>query len=543
LVVEENTNLISAASEAIQARLALYKQRLGDAGGGAAGAAAGAQPSLETWLLDAAGRSAADQPVPAWVTNAIAQAQAAGEGEAVWLGLDAGEQRIIWVGRLEQEDGGWRVDSIQSEALGLTDLFASSGQNAPAIALVDADRQIVRVNTAPTTGSQPGGEAPGGETPRAGLGLAPSDLDSIAGAALRGDSGVQFLVQNGVQTVVAYAPLQDTPWAIVIGRPIGDLIAPFFRYEQVLPLILMAAAVVSFLTLYFGLTLVVRPVHALIDCATRIGQGNFWAAARSVGGVQEIEELRQALHTMAQMLQSERAAQRDYLRAVTNTQEEERARLARELHDETVQTLIALDHKAQIVQRGLDKHPERTREQVTELRKLTAQATQELRRLSYGLRPLGLDEIGLDSALAQLAQEGRVIYRCQGELRRLAPDKELALYRIAQESLSNARRHAQAECVRMMLVFGPTTVTLGIGDNGVGFALPTKLSDFTRNGHFGLMGITERAQLIGGRLFCEAAPGCGATIVVQAPSDGSAVATDDKVLAAVRGWLAETKRA
>jgi two-component system sensor histidine kinase UhpB len=316
------------------------------------------------------------------------------------------------------------------------------------------------------------------------------------------------------------------------------LIAPFFRYEQVLPLMLVAAAIVSFLTLYFGLSLVVRPVHALIQCATAIGQGNFWAAAQPVGGVQEIEELRQALHSMAQLLQSERAALQDYLREVTNAQEEERAHLARELHDETVQTLIALDHKAQLVQRGLDKNPERTREQVAELRKITGQATQEVRRLSQGLRPLGLEEIGLDSALARLAHDGCTVYRCQGELRRLGPERELAFFRIAQESLSNVRRHAQAQRVRMMLVFGPTTVTLGIGDDGVGFTLPAKMSDFTRSGHFGLMGITERAQLIGGRLFCESAPGRGATLIVQAACEGCGLASDDRIVADVRAWLA-----
>jgi signal transduction histidine kinase len=366
------------------------------------------------------------------------------------------------------------------------------------------------------------------------------ELETVLAAALAGQSGVQFLTENGVQTVVAYAPLHGTPWAILIRRPVADLIAPFFRYEQVLPLILAAAAFVSFLTLYFGLSLVVRPVHALIDCAARIGQGNFWAAAQSVGGVQELEELRQALHAMAQLLQSERAALQDYLREVTNAQEEERARLARELHDETVQTLIALDHKAQQVQRGLDKHPERTHEQVAELRKITVHATQEVRRLSYGLRPLALDEIGLDSALERLAQEGHVSYRCQGELRRLVAEKELAFFRIAQESLANTRRHARAQHVRMSLVFGPTTVTLGIGDDGVGFDLPAKLSDFTRSGHFGLMGITERAQLIGGQLFCESTPGRGVTIIVQAPFDGFTIAADEEIVAATRDWLAAT---
>lgn len=451
LVVEENTNLLEVASEAIEARLELYASGAGDQGGS----------------------------------------------------LEAGPP-----------------------ALGLADLFAAdgerAGQPAPTIAVMDAQKRVLDTNASPAPAT-----------------LAPpqSELDALIDAALAGRRGVEFITQAGRQIVVAYAPLEGTPWAIVILRPIADLIAPFFRFEQVLPLILMAAALVSALTLHFGLSLVVRPVQALIDCALRIGQGDFSAAAQGVGGVQEIEELRQALHTMAQLLQSEHTALQDYLRDITNTQEEERARLARDLHDETVQTLIALDHKAQLVQRMFDKQPERARDHVAELRKLTTQATREVRRLSYGLRPLGLEEIGLDSALGELAHDGRTLYRSQGQPRRLAPEKELALYRIAQESLSNIRRHADASCVRMMLAYGPATVTLGIGDDGVGFELPAKLSDFTSSGHFGLMGIIERTQLIGGRLLCDSQRGRGTTIIVQAPCEGYNIAADEGIIAAMRAWL------
>jgi two-component system sensor histidine kinase DegS len=210
----------------------------------------------------------------------------------------------------------------------------------------------------------------------------------------------------------------------------------------------------------------------------------------------------------------------------------------RELHDETVQTLIALDHKAQIVQRGLDKHPERTREQVAELRKITASATQEVRRLSYGLRPLCLEEIGLNSALERLAQEAHVLYACCGEARRLSGEKELALYRIAQESLSNARRHANASRIRMVLMYGPSSVTVGVGDNGSGFAMPLNWSELTQNGHFGLMGITERTELIGGRLHRDSTPGRGTTIIVQTAYTDGERATDEDVVETARQWLA-----
>lgn len=515
LVVEENTTLIGVASEAIQARLDLYGFRL--AGARLLGDPA---PPLEVWQIEPDGLSADGAALPGWVTRSLAEAGAAHASAEPWIGSDRSDRRIAWV--RTDANGGWQVGGIPSHALGMTELFNDHNQSAPAIVIIDGQKQIIDDNSMLLSDK---------------LTLSQPAFVALVDRAIAGQSGVEFVQQEGEQRVVAYAPLQGTPWAILIHRPIADLIAPFFRFEQVLPLILMAAAIVSSLTLYFGLNLVVRPVHALIDFAARIGEGDFDAAAQGVGGVQEIEELRQALHTMAQLLQSEQAALQDYLRNVTNTQEEERARLARELHDETVQTLIALDHKVQLVQRGLDKHPERTREQVAELRKFTVLATQEVRRLSYGLRPLGLDEIGLDSALARLAEEGNTLYRCQGTARRLAAERELALYRIAQESLSNARRHSQADHIRMMLVYTSSLVTLGIGDDGVGFDLPAKLSDLTSNGHFGLMGMSERAQLINGRLFCESTRRSGVTVIVQAPCTNSGAAADDALIDEVRAWL------
>ncbi len=542
LVTEENNNLMDVAGEAVRTRLALYSTLLATYSSAATPVHSlpvsdKTLPALEVWRIDRRGLSAGGLPVPAWVQRAAAEAARRPQDSGTWMTFDAPAQRIVWV-LPRAEPSGWEVGGIPSRGLGLAALIAPTGErSAPALAVVDAQGRIVDSNDV---------------AGKIGATLEWLELEP----ALLGRREVQFVSTGEQQTVVTYAPIQaasvpGAPWTMIIRRPIGDLIAPFFRLEQVLPLMLVAAAILSFLTLYFGLRLIVRPLRLLVECSGRIGQGEFQAAAHCVGGLQEIEELRQALDAMAQRLQSEQAALQDYLRAVTNTQEEERARLARELHDETVQTLIALDHKAQLVLRGLDKHPERTRAQVADLRKITAAATQEVRRLSYGLRPLCLEEIGLDAALERLAQEAEACYCCRGAARRLAGEKELALYRIAQESLSNARRHAHAQSIRLILIFGPATVTLGVGDDGIGFQMPSKLSELTQGGHFGLMGMQERTQLIGGRLFCESLPGRGTAIMVQTACTGdkcsgtdcsgtacSRSPVDDEAIAALRGELA-----
>lgn len=533
LVAEENINLVDVATKVVQARVNLYHTMLDGQAAQAVNVRAGAAPALqpgdsslpplEIWRVPKAGAGDGTQAeqVPDWTTRAVAAAREAKRG-GTWVGYDNAAHRIIWAAAAADASG-WVLGSIDAAGLGLADLFSGTGtvvgdRSLPTIAVVDAAKQVVDANQSL------------------------SDVAAVTGPeadlALRGERGVDVVSDPSKQAVIAFAPIEGTPWAMVIQRPITDLIAPFFRLEQVLPVMLLAAAIISIMTLYFGLSLVVRPVHALVDYAERIGRGDFRAAAERVGGLHEIEDLRLALDHMAQRLQTEQAALQAYLRALTNAQEEERARLARELHDETVQTLIALDHKAQTVQRSLDKHPERTREQVAELRKITASATQEVRRLSYGLRPLGLEEIGLDSALERLAQDARADYRCLGPACRLTSEKELALYRIAQESLSNARRHANADCIRMMLIFGEAHVTLGIGDDGQGFQMPDQLSELTQNGHFGLMGITERTELIGGRLYCESLLGRGTAIIVQAAYDAGPLNVHGEAIATVQNWLA-----
>lgn len=533
LVAEENINLVDVATKVVQARMNLYHTMVDGQAAQAANVRAGADPALqpgdsslpplEIWRVpsDGTSNSTEAEQVPDWAARAAAAALEA-NSDGTWVGYDNAAHRIIWAAAAADASG-WIIGSIDAAGLGLADLFSGAGtvvgdRSLPTIAVVDAAKQVVDAN------------------------LPLADAAVVTGLeadlALRGERGVDVVSDPSKQAVIAFTPIEGTSWAMVIQRPITDLIAPFFRLEQVLPLMLLAAAVISIMTLYFGLSLVVRPVHALVDYAERIGQGDFRAAAERVGGLQEIEDLRFALDHMAKRLQTEQAALQAYLRALTNAQEEERARLARELHDETVQTLIALDHKAQTVQRSLDKHPERTREQVAELRKITASATQEVRRLSYGLRPLGLEEIGLDSALERLAQDAHADYRCLGPACRLTSEKELAFYRIAQESLSNARRHAFADCIRMMLVFGEAHVTLGVGDNGQGFLMPAQMSELTQNGHFGLMGITERTELMGGRLYCESLPGRGTAIVVQAAYDAGPLNVDGEAIATVQNWLA-----
>jgi signal transduction histidine kinase len=226
---------------------------------------------------------------------------------------------------------------------------------------------------------------------------------------------------------------------------------------------------------------------------------------------------------MANQIQRYQSGMRDYIATVTAAQEEERKRLARELHDETVQSLIALGHRIEMVQKAFDKDPERARRRLVELSELAADTQQEVRRFSRALRPLYLEDLGFVPALEMLAQEIErehglpVSVEIDGPIRRLAPDLELTAYRTAQEGMSNVVRHAQAQTAALKINFTADELILRIQDDGRGFSPPVNPAELAHNGHFGLMGLHERALLFGGQLEVRSKPGEGTTLKACLP--------------------------
>ncbi len=411
------------------------------------------------------------------------------------IGLTFDGHTLLWAIPLDQ-GARWLVGGLPVSNLPLNEMFAASHLGASGtIALVDQDGHTLYGQGLLVAGK------------------AVSDTPGVA-QALAGERGVRFEPDPKGEQVVAYAPIPSTGWALVLHEPWEPLAAPLGRLDRVMPIVLLIAAVTSILALYFGLRYVARPLQKLGMQADQIGQGDFEGAAESVGGVKEIEDLRRTLDRMAGQVQRYQAALKGYLGALTQAQEEERARLARELHDETVQTLIALGQRTQMVRRALKRDPGRAAERLDELRMMIGDAVEEVRRVSRALRPLYLEELGLVPALEMLAKENDAVFWVNGSSRRLGADQELALYRIAQEALSNTQRHAKARQIQMSLTFVDEGVTLRVQDDGSGFLVPNSFTDFARNGHYGLLGMHERAQHAGGRLTLTSAAGHGTIVEV-----------------------------
>jgi signal transduction histidine kinase len=224
---------------------------------------------------------------------------------------------------------------------------------------------------------------------------------------------------------------------------------------------------------------------------------------------------------MAHKVQMAQEGLHDFIGAITAAQEEERMRLARELHDDTIQAVIALKQRVQLAQKSVKD--QNGRQSLRELENLAEQTIENLRRLTRALRPIYLEDLGLVTALEMLARETtqanhlEVDFRRSGQERRLPHEVELALYRIAQEALNNVLRHAKAKHATLSIAF-EKTIKLEVTDNGIGFAVPKSPTELAPGGHFGLLGMRERADLIGARLEVQSEAGHGTRLSVQLAS-------------------------
>ncbi len=337
--------------------------------------------------------------------------------------------------------------------------------------------------------------------------------------ALRGENGTKFLTRDKVEHVIAYSPLTPVNWALITEEEWEMGTSPSLQITQLAPLVLVPAFILALLALWFVATRIVRPLQRLEAKAAALAWGDFDAIKDSVGGISEVQHLQQELAEMSRKVQAAQEGLRDYIGAITSAQEEERLRLARELHDDTIQSVIALKQRVQLAQTTVKDQT--SRHTLSELETLAEQTVENLRRMTRALRPIYLEDLGLVTALEMLARETSQNHAVQIEFQKLGGEQrllhevELALYRIAQEALNNVVRHSKAKHAGLHISFGEKEIKLEVTDDGIGFIMPKSPTDFAPSGHFGLLGIRERADLIGAHLEVESAPGNGTRLKVR----------------------------
>jgi two-component system sensor histidine kinase DegS len=220
---------------------------------------------------------------------------------------------------------------------------------------------------------------------------------------------------------------------------------------------------------------------------------------------------------------TEREAERKlYLSRILESQENERLRIAQEIHDDTIQTLLVIANRAQdLISAGKDG-PGGVKKKAEWIRDATLRAIEDLRRTSLDLRPSVLDDLGLVPALRWLVdhmgQESGINTRIRvnGEKRKLSPQAEVTIFRVTQEALNNIKRHSKAKEAKVTLEFDKEFFKVKIEDNGQGFRLPKKLERLAASGKLGLIGMQQRIGLFGGTLKIRSKPGEGTSLLIKA---------------------------
>jgi len=357
------------------------------------------------------------------------------------------------------------------------------------------------------------------------IGVDYSDRPFVA-QVISGDSGgALWTGRAGERMVEGYAPVPFAGWGMIVVEPWDAVVAPVQTYSVGLIIAgLCAIAVIGFL-LWYGVRRITSPVQRLAEQTTRLAAGEAIEPIMQ-GGILEIDLLGSAFTRMAAQIASYRAGLQRYLGAITKSQEDERRHLARELHDETTQSLLAIARQVELYQASEGDSVRLG--QLTELRTMLSETLRGLREISRDLRPLILEDLGLVPALEMLTRsvpkdDGvcRVNLAVKGTAIRLSAEQELALYRITQEALTNVRKHARATEAHVNLAFERTVARLVVSDNGQGFQAPGSLGELAQRGSFGLMGIQERVWAVGGSLSIQSAPGRGTQVTVTMPVENA----------------------
>ncbi len=337
--------------------------------------------------------------------------------------------------------------------------------------------------------------------------------------ALAGKTGRTYTdAQNG-EHVVVYTMIGRFRWGLLIEEPWEEVASPQLEITHLAPLAMIPVILLAMFALLFAFRHIVRPLRLLAKQASSLGWGDYIEIEQPVGGIEEIRSLQLELIHMAHKVRTAQRSLHSYIGAITTGQEEERRRLARELHDDTIQSLISLKQKIQLVEMDYSDPP--VAEALGKLSAFTERTIEDVRRMVRDLRPIYLEDLGLVAALQMLVNETNeasgipITFENHGKERRLDPSVELALYRIVQEALSNITRHSGATRASVALRYDVAEIEVVILDNGKGFRVPSSPAEFAPGGHYGLLGMFERATLTGGTLQVRSAPDEGAQIIIN----------------------------
>jgi signal transduction histidine kinase len=337
-------------------------------------------------------------------------------------------------------------------------------------------------------------------------------LGSSAELQLIDDRGVVWagrgVTARSAKDVVVSSHLTVLPWRVVLFQPDREVFAPVRALRK--RLLVLTPALAGFAALFaWGIARSVkRPLVQLERAAARIEAGDLLHPVPSLGN-DEIGRLGRSFETMRLALARDET-RRKLLRKVISAQEDERKRLARELHDETCQTITAL--KMKLAGTGQD-----------EAQAMADRTLDELHRIIYDLRPSILDDLGLVAAIRWMAQRNLgphgIQVRCEFDPLpdHLPPEIEISVFRAVQEAVSNVVRHAKADKVLIEVAAEDHVLEIDVEDDGLGFD-PEEVGGPAASGRgLGILGMHERMELIGGPAHVASSAGAGTRVTLRVP--------------------------
>jgi signal transduction histidine kinase len=384
------------------------------------------------------------------------------------------------------------------------------------------------------------------------------DVDHIVGRKGRDEINRHFfesedgwfpsISREGVPVYNAFTHTRFGGWAVDIGIPDNVLFAPVLHSTLVLALVGGVAVCVALIFASVIARRVSTSIAALVSYADAVGRGE--RLPPHSPGIKEIDAVACSLdqaaeqlhrsaeardHTARELRESEQkyrelsealtAANEErthLLHQIVATQETERTRIARELHDRLGQYLAALLLGLDAIGPTCTASPA-ARQRLAELRKLTTELGRDFSRMAWELRPMALDELGLRNAITQYLEEWAELSGLHIDLeitlgdRRLPPNVETALFRVLQEAITNVVKHAGADSIGVILESINGEIRLIIEDNGQGFQTEQGAVVALGKSHLGLLGVRERLALVNGRLEVESTPGSGTTVYACVP--------------------------
>ncbi len=372
------------------------------------------------------------------------------------------------------------------------------------------------------------------------LGSGSADLMDGEGRAVASSDAQRLgpAAPAGNREVAVSASLELAPWRLVLRQPEAEAMAPVGSLRQTLLLIGFPLLGVALFFAWGAARSVTQPLAELGEAAERIASGNLETPVPFLGEDEvgrlsrSFERMRQALWqsleelTQARELLEQRVSERtrqltELLSKVVTAQEEERKRLARELHDETCQTLVALGMKldAALAETTTDAVQAR----LGEAKAFAGRTLAEVHRLIYDLRPSVLDDLGLLPAIRWLGEHNLVPLgiAVRSEIEeppgRLTPQAETLLFRAVQEALQNVARHSGADSVLIQVAAQGGKLEVEIEDDGRGFDPASVATPAPSGRGLGLVGMKERLALVGGSAQIDSAPGTGTRVVLTVP--------------------------